>query len=86
MTALRVAFERTMKDIDFKADARKSDLDISPTYGDDMQRMIEKMYRTPKDIVEKARAARKPGGATETGATQAASPTEPQEDASPPNG
>jgi len=86
VTALRVAFERTMKDIDFRADARKSDLDISPTYGDDMQRMIEKMYRTPKDIVEKARAARKAPDPKEDGTPQAASPTEPRDDALPPNG
>lgn len=59
VTALRVAFERTMKDLDFKADARKAELDISPTYGDDMQRMIEQMYRTPASVVDRARAARK---------------------------
>ena len=75
ITALRVGFERTMKDIDFKADARKSDLDISPTYGDDMQRMIDKMYRTPKDVVEKARAARKASEATVNGTPRAAAAT-----------
>lgn len=90
VTALRVAFERTMKDIDFRADARKSDLDISPTYGDDMQRMIEKMYRTPKDIVDKARAARKASDLTETGGPQtvtgSATGTAKRDDAVSPNG
>jgi tripartite-type tricarboxylate transporter receptor subunit TctC len=61
VTALRVAFERTMKDLEFKADARKARLNFSPTLGDDMERIIEKMYLTPKDIVERARAARRAG-------------------------
>jgi hypothetical protein len=49
---------------EFKADARKARLNLSPTLGDDMERIIEKMYLTPKAIVEKARAARRAGGPT----------------------
>lgn len=55
--ALRIAFERTMKDIDFRADVRKSDLPVSPTLGDDVQRLVEKLYRAPPRIVAKAKAA-----------------------------
>jgi tripartite-type tricarboxylate transporter receptor subunit TctC len=64
VTALRVAFERTMKDLEFKADARKARLNLSPTLGDDMERIIEMMYLTPRAIVEKARAARRAGEPT----------------------
>jgi len=62
VAALRVAFERTMKDLEFKAETRKAKLDLSPIYGDDLQRVIEKIYQTPSETVAKARAARRPGG------------------------
>ncbi len=61
ITALRVAFERTMKDPEFKADARKAKLSLSPMMGDDMQLEMVTMYSAPGDVVEMARAARRPG-------------------------
>ncbi len=62
VAALRVAFERTMKDLEFKAEARKSKLDLSPIYGDELERGILKIYETPAETVEKARRARRPAG------------------------
>ena len=67
VTALRVAFERTMKDIEFRADTRKARLNFSPTLGDEMESIIEKMYLTPKGIIEKARAARRAGAPAKFG-------------------
>ncbi|MBK18698.1 MAG: hypothetical protein CMM52_07660 [Rhodospirillaceae bacterium] len=57
--ALRIAFERTMKDIDFRADVRKASLPVSPTLGDDVQRLVQKLYKAPPHIVAKAKAAYK---------------------------
>ena len=57
MIALRIAFERTMKDVDFRADMRKANLPVSPTLGDDVQRLVTKLYKAPPRIVAKAKAA-----------------------------
>jgi len=64
VNALRVAFERTMKDVDFRSDARKNQLNITPTTGEVVQTLVEKIYRTPPDIIRRAQEARKapPGG------------------------
>jgi tripartite-type tricarboxylate transporter receptor subunit TctC len=53
--ALRIAFERTVRDIDYRADARKARLNVTPTLGDDVQSLVEKLYRTPANIVNRAR-------------------------------
>jgi tripartite-type tricarboxylate transporter receptor subunit TctC len=57
VVALRIAFERTMKDLDFRADMRKANLPVSPTLGDDVQRLVTKLYKAPPRIVAKAKAA-----------------------------
>ena len=54
--ALRAAFDATMKDPDFIADADKMKIDVSPTSGAAMASLIQELYATPKDLV--ARAAR----------------------------
>jgi tripartite-type tricarboxylate transporter receptor subunit TctC len=59
VNALRVAFERTMRDVDFRSDAHKNQLTIAPTTGDALQRLIKKIFKTPADIVSRAREARK---------------------------
>jgi tripartite-type tricarboxylate transporter receptor subunit TctC len=59
VNALRVAFERTMRDVDFRSDAHKNQLNITPTTGEAVQRLIEKVYKTPSDIVERAKQARR---------------------------
>lgn len=59
--ALRVAFERTMRDLQFRADARRSGIDIAPTTGESVQKLVKKIYATPKSVIEKAKLARKSG-------------------------
>jgi hypothetical protein len=59
VNALRVAFERTMRDLDFRSDARKNQLNIAPTTGEAIQRLIKKIFNTPADIVARAREALK---------------------------
>ena len=59
INALRVAFERTMRDVDFRSDAHKIQLNITLTTGEVLQRLIRKIYQTPADVVARAREALK---------------------------
>ena len=58
--ALRRAFDATLKDPAFLAEAEKLRLDVNPVSGEDVDRLIAELYATPKDIVEEARTAIKP--------------------------
>lgn len=60
VNALRAAFDATMVDPQFLADANKMRIDISPLPGAKVQDLVAKLYTTPKDIVERAKAAIKP--------------------------
>ena len=53
---LRKGFEDTMKDPAFLADAKRSNLEIAPVAGAELQRLIAEIYATPKDVVAKTRA------------------------------
>lgn len=53
---LRRAFDETMQDPAFLADAKLQGLDIDPTKGDEVQDIITKILTTPKDVVDKAQA------------------------------
>jgi tripartite-type tricarboxylate transporter receptor subunit TctC len=50
---LRDAFNATMKDADFVADAKKSSLELEPEDGEHLAALIAKIYTTPKPIVDK---------------------------------
>ena len=53
---LRDAFNATMKDADFIADAKKSKLDLEPEDGEHLTALIMKIYATPKPIVDRVTA------------------------------
>jgi tripartite-type tricarboxylate transporter receptor subunit TctC len=55
VAALRKAFLDTLADKDLLAEAEKSRLDIDPVSGEEVQRLVAKMYATPAEIVEHAR-------------------------------
>jgi len=55
--ALRSAFDATMKDPQFLADAAKLDLEISPIGAAPIDAFLADLYRTPKEVVSKAVAA-----------------------------
>src|SRR5262249_38107051 len=55
--ALRAAFDATMKDPDFVAEALRSRLEVNPVSGAEIDRLLADIYATPKDVIEKARAA-----------------------------
>ena len=52
--ALRSAFDATMKDSQFLADAAKLDLEISPIAAGPIDAFLADLYRTPRDVVAKA--------------------------------
>jgi tripartite-type tricarboxylate transporter receptor subunit TctC len=54
---LRKAFDDTMKDPQFLAEAEKVRIDIEPLPGAKVQEVIMKLFATPKEIVERARRA-----------------------------
>ena len=60
VTMLRTAFDATMCDPQYLADAANMRIDISPLPGATVQELIGKLYATPKTIVEQARAAIRP--------------------------
>ena len=50
---LRDAFNATMKDADFIADAKRSKLELEPEDGEHLAALIKKIYATPKPIIDK---------------------------------
>jgi tripartite-type tricarboxylate transporter receptor subunit TctC len=57
---LRTAFDATVKDAQFLADAEKMKISITPLSGAKVQDVIAKLYTTPKEFVERAKVAIKP--------------------------
>ena len=49
---LREAFDKTMKDPEFIADAKRSKLDVDPEDGAHLEKLIREIYTTPKAIVD----------------------------------
>jgi tripartite-type tricarboxylate transporter receptor subunit TctC len=58
--ALRRAFDATLKDPAFLAEADKLKLDVNPVSGEEVDRLVAELYATPKDVVDEARVAIKP--------------------------
>lgn len=59
VTALRRAFDATVRDPAFLADFKKRKLPVGPTKGEDLQAFIEKVIATPKSTVKELKAALK---------------------------
>jgi hypothetical protein len=57
---LRLGFDATMRDPQYLADAEKMRIDISPLSGAKVQEIVQKLYATPREIIERARAAIRP--------------------------
>jgi len=54
--ALRDAFDSTMKDPAFKAAADKAKQELNPKGGAEIQTIIEKIFKTPKPLIDKIKA------------------------------
>lgn len=55
--ALRRAFDRTMKDADFIAEATKLSLEVTPVSGEEIEALIKEVYGSSVALVEKAKGA-----------------------------
>jgi tripartite-type tricarboxylate transporter receptor subunit TctC len=55
--ALRAAFDATMKDPEFLAEARKLNLDVNPLSGTAITSLLTELYAMPKSVIEKAAQA-----------------------------
>jgi len=51
---LRKAFADTMTDPEFLADAKKAKLEITPVSGEKIEKLVEEVYKTPKDVAQTA--------------------------------
>ena len=57
VAALRAAFRATMKDPEYIAEAAKLNLDIEPTYGEELQKFVEEIATTPPELAKVASSA-----------------------------
>ena len=57
VAALRKAFDDTMADPAFLADAEKRNISVNAMSGEKLQKLIVDLVDTPKPLVEKIRAA-----------------------------
>ena len=55
--ALQKAFDDTMKDPDFLAEAKRLNLDVNPMSGQQVSELLTSLYATPKPLVQQAKAA-----------------------------
>jgi tripartite-type tricarboxylate transporter receptor subunit TctC len=54
--ALRDAFEATMRDPDFLAEAARQKLIIKPVSGEKIASLIDRIYAMPKDVLDRVAA------------------------------
>ena len=59
LQALRAAFDATMKDPQFLAEAKRLNLEVRPVSGGDVEKLIKELYATPPDVVKLAAQAEK---------------------------
>ena len=59
VTALRRAFDQAMTDKELLADAERQQQEINPATGAEMQRILARVYATPKALVARLAEASK---------------------------
>jgi tripartite-type tricarboxylate transporter receptor subunit TctC len=57
VAALRRAFDATMRDAVFRAEAARLALDVDPLTGEEVQALVAQLAATPRDVVTRVRAA-----------------------------
>jgi tripartite-type tricarboxylate transporter receptor subunit TctC len=60
--ALRKAFDDTMKDAEFSAEAKSRLLDVNPMSGGEIEKLIGELYQTPPDVIAATKAVIAEGG------------------------
>ena len=54
--ALRKAFDDTMKDPEFLAEAKQRLLDVNPMSGADIDKLVSELYQTPPEVIAATKA------------------------------
>ena len=62
VTTIRRAFDATMKDPAFLAEAEKSLFDVDPLTGEEMEQILKRAYATPKALIDRAAEFNGSGG------------------------
>ena len=62
VSAIRRAFDATMKDPAFLAEAEKSIFDVDPLTGEEMEQILKRAYATPKALIQRAAEFNGSGG------------------------
>jgi tripartite-type tricarboxylate transporter receptor subunit TctC len=57
LTALRRAFDATMKDPAYLAEADRLKIEVDPLSGEEVAALVDQVFRTPADTVTRVRAA-----------------------------
>jgi hypothetical protein len=57
LAALRKAFMQTMEDKEFLATAKKRNIEIDPSSGEELEPVVAKLLNTPKEVVSAAQRA-----------------------------
>jgi tripartite-type tricarboxylate transporter receptor subunit TctC len=60
--ALRAAFDATMKDPEYLAEAKKRKLEVNPSDGATLNKLVEDLFSSPPDVVAATKAAISDGG------------------------
>src|SRR5262249_52675424 len=55
LAALRAAYRATMADPEFRAETEKAGFEVAPVYGEDMQKIVERIMSTPKELASRAK-------------------------------
>jgi tripartite-type tricarboxylate transporter receptor subunit TctC len=58
---LRTAFMQAVNDPELREDARKSNLELNPKSGEEVEALVKKIYSAPKQVIDKMSAAIRPG-------------------------
>ena len=62
LAALRTAFDETIKDPEFLAEAEKLQMEVDPLSASQLENLLAKAYATPKPIVRQAAELLEPPG------------------------
>jgi len=60
LALIRRAFDATMSDPAFRAEAEKLGMDVDPVSGEDVQALVTRIMATPADLAQRAREVLKP--------------------------
>jgi len=54
-TLLRRAFDATMQDPEFRAEATRIQADLAPSTGEDVQERVKRIYATPRPVIDRVK-------------------------------